>query len=80
MVSLHKTETAATALAALAALMFLSAAAGAAPALFRFKNPANRFAPASGRATLDYFDPDATGWGPTATIQPGSKVFFRAAE
>lgn len=52
---------------------FLTAAlftchAGAAPSVFNFSNPADPFSAASGSATLGYFDPDVTGWGPAATL------------
>jgi len=45
-----------------------SRAAGSGSAtLWTFQNSAHRLAPASGTATLDYFDPDRTGWGSTRT-------------
>src|SRR5262245_39366086 len=35
--------------------------------LWTFDNPERRMAPSSGTATLAYFDPDGTGWGPAKT-------------
>ncbi len=45
----------------------LAGSAVAAPTLFTFANPADRLEAASGTATLDYADPDSTGWGPADT-------------
>jgi 5'-nucleotidase/UDP-sugar diphosphatase len=35
--------------------------------LWTFANPSDRLAPVSGTATLEFFNPDATGWGPRNT-------------
>src|SRR5688572_9706091 len=45
----------------------LAVSAMAAPTLWTFSDPANRFAPASGTASLIYHDPDASGWGSANT-------------
>lgn len=39
----------------------------AAPSLFTFSDASNRLAADSGPATLEYYDPDGTGWGPLET-------------
>lgn len=54
--------------AALLSAALFTGHAGAAPSIFNFSNPADRFGAASGSATLGYFDPDITGWGPTVTL------------
>src|SRR5690606_14499464 len=41
--------------------------AGAAPTLFTFANAGDPLAATSGPGTLDYFDPNGTGWGPSDT-------------
>jgi glycerophosphoryl diester phosphodiesterase len=46
----------------------LAFGAAAAPTVWNFSNPTNRFAAASGDATLSYYDPDSTGWGPANTL------------
>lgn len=45
----------------------IASAAAAAPTVFRFDNPADRLAAATGPGTLAYFDAEAVGWGPSAT-------------
>lgn len=52
--------------ATLIAALFLTSGATAAPTLFNFTLPADRFTAASGTGTLEYFDPDLTEWGPGA--------------
>lgn len=59
--SLHLTA------ATLASSLLLVHGAFAASGLFRFNNPVDPLAAASGTATLNYFDPEASGWGPTVT-------------
>lgn len=39
----------------------------AAETVWNFSNPANRFAAASGLGTLNYYDPQGSSWGTTAT-------------
>ncbi|HMJ89756.1 MAG TPA: hypothetical protein VK530_08060, partial [Candidatus Acidoferrum sp.] len=39
----------------------------AAPTHWKFDNASDRLAASSGLGALSYFDPDATGWGPTST-------------
>jgi len=56
----------ATALLA-AALGALGGTAAAGPSLFTFANPADRLAPATGAASLAYYDADGGGWGPAET-------------
>lgn len=44
-----------------------AAESGSNATLWTFENPADRLARSSGTATLDYFDPDRTGWGTKTT-------------
>lgn len=48
-------------------LAALGGVASAVDALWTFSDPDNRLAPVSGTATLEYFDPDGSGWGPAET-------------